>query len=187
MFITRHFDEERALALAALFLRRRGGEMKHLKLVKLMYLADREALKRWGHSITGDRYVSMKYGPVLSTVLDLIHEEAPGATSAWGRHIVESAPHTVKLVEEFPSDSLSQAEEELAEEIFREYGKMNRWKLVDLTHGFPEFKKPDECTKRWELPHADVLVAVGKTPSVAKSICDDKQDRVFEHSLLSVE
>src|SRR5687768_11748301 len=102
-----HFNEQKALALAALFLRLRGGEMKHLKLVKLMYLADRAAFSRWGHSITGDRYVSMEYGPVLSTVLDLIHEQLPASSNQWGKHIEESSPHTVKLTVDVVADALS--------------------------------------------------------------------------------
>ena len=36
--------------------------MPHLKLMKLMYLADREAVRTCGFPITGDRFVSMPQG-----------------------------------------------------------------------------------------------------------------------------
>ena len=53
--------------------------MSYMKLIKLLYLADREALLRWGRPITFDAYVSMDRGPVLSSVLDLINGgTAPG-------------------------------------------------------------------------------------------------------------
>jgi len=40
--------------------------MHYVKLIKLLYLADREALLRWGAPITTDRYVSMTMDPPLA-------------------------------------------------------------------------------------------------------------------------
>jgi hypothetical protein len=37
-----------------------------IKLIKLMYLAERLSLQRYGEPLTGDRLVSMPDGPVLS-------------------------------------------------------------------------------------------------------------------------
>jgi uncharacterized phage-associated protein len=48
--------------------------MSYMKLIKLLYLAGREALARWGRPIPTDTYVATKHGPVLSQVLDLITE-----------------------------------------------------------------------------------------------------------------
>ena len=50
------FNEEKATELAASILSW-GGSMKFVKLLKLIYLADREALDREGHSISTDRWV----------------------------------------------------------------------------------------------------------------------------------
>jgi hypothetical protein len=60
------FDERKATEAAAYLLRLRGGRMSYLKLIKLLYLADREALSRWGFSVTNDRHVSMPHGPHAS-------------------------------------------------------------------------------------------------------------------------
>ena len=45
----------------------RGGKMSYMKLLKLLYLVDREALLRWGRPVSTDRYVSMdiEYGDIL--------------------------------------------------------------------------------------------------------------------------
>ena len=73
------FNERRATEAAARFLRLRGGRMSYLKLIKMLYFLDREALLRWGRPVTTDRYVSMANGPVVSRIYDLIREEpAPG-------------------------------------------------------------------------------------------------------------
>lgn len=66
------FNERRATEAAAKFLKLRGGRMSYLKLIKLLYLLDREALLRWGRPVTTDRYVSMDNGPVVSRIYDLI-------------------------------------------------------------------------------------------------------------------
>lgn len=77
------FNERRATEAAARFRKLRGNRMSYLKLIKLLYLLDREALLRWGRPVTTDRYVSMDNGPVVSRVYDLIREEpAPGYRSS---------------------------------------------------------------------------------------------------------
>ena len=60
------FNEQKVAQMAAFLLARGKGKMKYLKLLKLLYLADRESMKRNGHPISGDSYVSMDHGPVLS-------------------------------------------------------------------------------------------------------------------------
>jgi hypothetical protein len=46
--VLRFNDPEKATEAAAKFLKLRGGRMSYLKLIKLLYLLDREALLRWG-------------------------------------------------------------------------------------------------------------------------------------------
>ena len=66
------FNERKAAQAAAWFLRQQGGRMPHLKLVKLMYLADRQSLDEHGFPITGVLAVSMPHGPVLSMTLNVV-------------------------------------------------------------------------------------------------------------------
>jgi len=82
------FNERKATQVAAQFLRLRGGRMSYMKLIKLMYLADREALLRWGRPISTDRYVSMDKGPVLSRVLDLATDgDDPSRPAIWSEQV----------------------------------------------------------------------------------------------------
>lgn len=135
------FDEAKATQTAALFLKLRGRRMHYLKLLKLMYLADREALLRWGIPISTDRYVSMDHGPVVSSTYSLIVEDMP--KPVWAEFI--SPPlgeYEIELLKEAPTDRLSRAEEALIHEIFDQYGQWNRWRLVDYLHTLPEWKNP---------------------------------------------
>jgi hypothetical protein len=46
--------------------------MSYIKLIKLLYLVDREALLLHGRPVTTDRYVQTDQGPSLSQINDLI-------------------------------------------------------------------------------------------------------------------
>lgn len=135
------FDENKATQSAAYFLKLRGGRMHYLKLIKLLYLADREALLRWGMPITTDRYVSMDHGPVVSNIYNLITDETADKPH-WSQYI--SPPfgeYEVELTKQAPTSRLSRAEEKLMDEIFAKYGHMYRFHLVDqVCHRLPEWK-----------------------------------------------
>jgi uncharacterized phage-associated protein len=142
------FNEAKTTQAAAHLLKLRSGKMSYMKLIKLLYLVDREALLRWGRPVTGDSYVSMSKGPVLSRTLDLATDEpAPGEHSIWAEHISEPEHYEVRLVKPAATDELSEAEVALIEEIFGQHGKKNRWQLVDLVHQLPE----------WEDPHGGAI------------------------------
>jgi uncharacterized phage-associated protein len=141
--MTQKFSQEKATAAAAFFLKLRGGRMSYLKLIKLLYLADRLALERWGFNITTDHYVSMNQGPVVSNIYDLITQDEENK-SFWSRFISPPLGEwEVELrSEELPENQLSRAEEKLLHEIFGTYGTWNRWKLRDFTHDLPEWQDP---------------------------------------------
>ena len=156
------FKERRATEAAARFLKLRGGRMSYLKLIKMLYFLDREALLRWGRPVTTDRYVSMDNGPVVSRIYDLIREEpAPGTDTVW-RHYI-SAPQgwdVALLVEPEPSE-ISPAEEALIDEIYAKHGRMSRWDLVRLSHELAEWQDPNGGAI--QIEYRDILRAGNKT------------------------
>ena len=103
------FNEEKATELAARMLSW-GGSMKFIKLLKLIYLADREALDREGHSISTDRWVSMKHGPVPTQTYNLIHQEDdPDRHPVWNQYIENQADYCIGLKKEIGINHLSEA------------------------------------------------------------------------------
>ena len=115
------FDEVKATQAAAYLLKKNGNQMKYLGLIKLLYLADRENLKEMERSITGDRYVSMKNGPVLSAVKNLITEE-DADREFWGKYISSPEDFVVRLKEDPGTDELCEFEEETLDRVFDQYG-----------------------------------------------------------------
>lgn len=164
------FREKKTIEAVVFLIKRHNGEMNYMKLIKLLYLADREALLTLGRPITYDRYVSMDQGPVLSHTLNKINEgDPPGIPSTWSRHI--SAPHNyaVRLIMDLEPWELSDAEIDILSNIYRQYGHMDKWELVGMLHEIlPEWQDPNGSS----LPilYQDILQAGGMSDAEIRSI-----------------
>lgn len=146
--------------------------MSYMKLIKLLYLADRKALLELGRPLTFDSYVSMRHGPVLSCTLDLISaESAPGAESYWREHIGPPQNFSVSLRRSPGAGALSAAEELILEEIFSEFGEMNRWDIVKFTHELPEWQDPG--TSCAPIMARTILLVEGFTEEEAAELIQD--------------
>lgn len=176
------FQEAKATQLAAFLLKKRGGKMNYLKLMKLMYLIDREGLTRWGQSMTRSNYVSMDKGPVLSEVLNLITEERLGE-SYWKRFISAPQNYDVALVVEPEFDELSKADVDLIEEIYTQFGYKSRWELVNFTHDLPEWTNPKGSSI--PIDYKRVLKAGGKSEQEIFEIISDLEETALFEQLVS--
>jgi uncharacterized phage-associated protein len=77
------FSEKKAAQVAAFFLYRAGGQLEILKLMKLMYLAERGSYEKFGEPMIGDKLVSMDNGPVLSITLNHMNHFLPSEPDGW--------------------------------------------------------------------------------------------------------
>jgi uncharacterized phage-associated protein len=179
------FREDKATQAAARLLRARGGSMHYLKLLKLLYLADRKALLELGRPISYDRFVSMPHGPVLSRTYDLIvGEPDPEQPSYWHQVISEPEGYKVALVGQAPRDQLSRAEEEILDQVFAQFGHWGRWRLAHYTHTLPEYRDPQGSSLPIEI--RDVLLGQGVSPEDATAIWDELvADSIVEQSATS--
>ena len=177
------FDEVKATQAAAAFLRLAGAPLNYMALIKLLYRADREAFRRCGISITTDKYVSMKLGPVTSNIYDRIKASSnPNAhPSFWSAHIQQgAAPYSVALQVDPGSSELSRAEQKLIEEIFAADGHKDGFALADECHrDFPEWNDPGESSSPIDI--SDIIAALGLSEDEALQIESliDKQRAAF--------
>jgi uncharacterized phage-associated protein len=141
------FNERKAAQMAAFFLGQ-GPEarMSHLKLMKLLYLADREAVRTFGLPISGDKPVSMPHGPVLSMTLNLMDGDIESRPGGWEEWISDKENHELSLRKSFALqdlDELSKAELSVLETVWKQFGAMGKWEIRDWTHQHcPEWKDP---------------------------------------------
>ncbi len=108
------------------------------KMVKLLYLADREHLRRFGRPITFDKYVAMPFGPVASSAFDLLK----------GNKVLGIDPsdlpfdmrkHDKIVVIEHPKREIdrsifSKSDLMVLDQTVEKYGNMSFDQLYQLTH-----------------------------------------------------
>ncbi len=160
-----HFDPQKTTQAAAVLLSLEGRVMDRIRLLKLLYLADRELLIARGRPITGDEAVAMNRGPVPSHTYHLIRgdEQSP---EDWGRHI-RSVAKKVILMGDPGHGELSRTEIETLERVSDRYRSLTTAGLSALTHEFAEWRDnfiPDTARP---IPWVEVLQAAGRADQVA--------------------
>jgi len=177
------FNEAKATQAAARLLTLRGGTMSYVKLIKLLYLADRDALIRWGRPITTDRYVSMDNGPVVSRIYDLIRDEPPpNSFRMWRRFISDPEDYEVRLLGDPGSGELSRPEQELIDEVFAQHGRQNRWTVVNYTRSLPEWTHPDGGAL--PIEYRDILKAAQKTEAEISAVEEALESAALDERIL---
>lgn len=171
------FDERKASQAAAYLLFRAGGRLPLLKLMKLMYLAERVSFQRYGDSITGDAMVSMPHGPVLSMTYDHLNGALASQAGGWktwvsGRAGNEVALQDPSMIRSPEKDllALSETDLECLAQVWTDFGHWDRWKLVEYTHtgGCPEWEDPKGSSR--PIPAARLLKALGHAPAEVEAL-----------------
>jgi hypothetical protein len=139
------FDIEKTIAAIGFLMSRENGELDMFLSLKMLYLADKQALINWGKPITGDSFVSMPKGPVLSETYNLFkgtnwnHEYQ----KRWNEFISEKVSHCIYLLKEPDLGLLSEREIEVLEEARNLIHQMVPWTVAKWLHDTcPEWKDP---------------------------------------------
>jgi uncharacterized phage-associated protein len=172
------FCEIEATQAAAWLLNKEPGRrMDVVKLSKLLYLADREALKRWGLPIIGGRYCNMEHGPVVSRVVDAMKpvSERKGFT-VWDEHLKRKEAEMV-LIEDPGRGRLHDAAIGLLDETFARYGAFPTWELRDRTHSLPEYQDPG--TSSLPIRPEVLLRHLGKSDEEIEELAADSKELEF--------
>ena len=131
-------NERKVAQMAAYFLERTPErKMSHLKLMKLLYLSDREAVRAFGWLISGDRLVSMPHGPVLSMTLNLMDGDVESQPGGWEEWISDKENHELSLRQPLRAgtlDELAPAEMAVLNTVWDKFGGMDKWEIRDWTH-----------------------------------------------------
>jgi uncharacterized phage-associated protein len=178
------FDERKSTQLAAQFLSLAGRKMKYIRLIKLLYIADREALGKWLYPLTGDTYYSLRHGPVVSTIYDLVTQDPEfSEPTFWGNHIKTSG-YDVLLRHDPSTDALAPAEITLVHNVHEEYKDIDTWNLVKKTHEeFPEWEDPG--LSRIPITYEAILKAMGMDEDGARERASEIEDHNYFRSVLN--
>lgn len=174
------FDQTKTAQAVAFLLKRSPRQREsYMKILKELYIADRESIKETGRPITGDAFVAMKKGPVLSQVYDLI--KGVHAGSAEWNHFIQKRMWDIELIEDPGIGKLCRYEMDKLAEVAERYKRHGKWRVVDLTHDFPEWKKNDPGNSMKPIPLSDVLEAINASDRQVLIESDAAERRAFHH------
>lgn len=182
------FNQVKTAQMAAWILSRCGSPMDIMKLMKLLYLSDRASFAKFGQSMTGDRMVSMPYGPVLSTTLNVMNGAGPRVHGGWDCWVSDRAGHRLALHDNCAPDrdsldELSQADFDVLEEVCAQFGHFGTFELSDYTHlHCPEWEDPRGSSVG--IKYETLFKALGKSEEQAAQLVanveqDDELDLMF--------
>ena len=171
------FNITKATEVAAAFLTKSAGKINIMKLVKLIYIVDRQSFDRRGIPVVGGWYISMRNGPVTSEVLDLINAGSlgPKDDDTWKRHIGARREHTVTLLKPISPRLVSSVEYKMIEAVWRQHGDKDQWELRDWCHAnCPEWSEISGGYQAIELGR--LTEALGKTPEQYQHIASEAKE-----------
>jgi uncharacterized phage-associated protein len=131
MAVRFEFDSGRMIAAVTYLVWKRPPEITKWKICKLLYLADKLHLVRYGRPISGDVYYALPWGPVPSYTLDALDDENELAMELRA-NLEEVAnsfrypQYALKRAAGEPSfEALSESDRKILDEVLRRFGGMS--------------------------------------------------------------
>lgn len=161
------YNSRKAAQVVAFFVLKQGGRVIELvKAIKLVYLADRESLRRCGAPILHEPRVALAQGPVNQTTLDYVDGNRLDP-EGWSRFIAPRVDKRTVSVQpgfvEADLDEFSRAELDVLESVWKRHGRFKGFQIVDWTHkpsNVPEWAAPQGSRKSRPIPLEQILRAV---------------------------
>jgi len=175
-----HYNEEKAAEIAAFFAHENNGSIEILKLMKLMYLAERESFRVFGDPLTGDNLYAMENGPNMSISYDICKHEIK--SGYWRKWLQDRDGNDLRLivdnVDEDELLELSESDLEVIRKIWREFGHMTSGQLIDYTHAnCEEWTAPPRRSSK-PISYGELLKALGYEENAREVI----EERALEQS-----
>lgn len=129
------------------------GKVDKIHLVKLMYLADKYHIMSYGRTITEDDFYAFPHGPAGSKTIDVLEYDSYVLQEYMGRakELIEmSNEKEFKLIEESQINDfemISESDIEALDFAITNFGKMDKWDVVNYTHDLKEWKQFEQLFK----------------------------------------
>ncbi|MBU4304246.1 MAG: SocA family protein [Candidatus Omnitrophica bacterium] len=159
------------------YLLKRIGPTDKLKLVKLLYFADKFHLIKYGRTITNDEYWAMDHGPVGSNIKDVLEYDSILSISKNELKYAEKFFSKVKRnkfqandIEVSPEfNFLSETDIEALDMTIKHFSSMSTWKIRDFSHKYPEWTQYEELfenkeTRRERIQTEELISIIPNDP-----------------------
>jgi len=127
-----------------------GGQINKMKAIKLVFLADRYHLRKYGRPITNDEYFAMDFGPVPSGSKDIaeLSEFLSDSETGYALEYIDVVDrYTYKSKKPGNQKVFSDTDLEALSFAWDKFGQFDQYVLADLTHELPEWKKHENGLK----------------------------------------
>lgn len=192
---TLEFDYKKATqAINLLACKEKDHKINKMKAIKLIWLADRYHLRKYGRPITGDEYVAMPYGPVGSTVKDIAESSsflAPEEQQYANKYLNKIGSYSLGCKKQPDLNVLSETDLEALEFAFDNFGSLDQYKLAKLSHKYPEWFKfqnelESKTSTRENMSYLDFFLnpkeKIDDKFKEDKEILDTTRDMFLEHN-----
>jgi uncharacterized phage-associated protein len=119
------FRSRKAAQAAAYFACKSRSKSDKMKLIKLLYLIERESIKQRGRPMLFDEFYSMKDGPICSDALNGINGELD--KPIWNKYLIKVDNKTIKPTKTFSDsdlDEISKSDLEILAHVWTQFGHM---------------------------------------------------------------
>lgn len=164
------YDIEKTIAAVAFLMQQENGRLDMFLSNKMLYLADKAAYVAWGKTITGDRFMSLPKGPVLSKTYNLF--KGIGAAKdlkEWNSYFSETVNNSIRLLRPANVGKLSEEEMEILEKARQEVNSCAPWDVADWLHQTcPEWNDPHGSSR--PIDPTVILTNAGRTADEIRMI-----------------
>ncbi len=144
-----------------------SSSMHELKIIKLVWAADRYHLRKYARTVSGDQYYAMINGPVGSMTKDvaefsnnstfrsLNNDSAFKYIASYINYKKSNQDAQLSSVNDTDKTELSDSDREALDFAWDNFGKYDYISLIEITHKYPEWtlkqSKLDEGEKRAKI------------------------------------
>lgn len=172
------FNYKKAVQSANYIIEKTGEPLDKMKVIKLLWIADRYHLRKYARLVTGDDYFAMVNGPVASQTLNLLNKDTGhiGTRELSYSNTYLSSPVKNKISTKSPTDKrfLSESDLEALNFAIDKFSSFSTTKLRDLSHKYPEYKKFEKALERNGGGRIEM-----KTEDFFKEADNDEYEKIF--------
>ena len=149
MSVEFQFDFPRVLAAVTYIASKKIPDLTMYKILKILFLADKNHLVRYGRTLTGDKYCALPDGPVPSRVYDLFKKQVlKKPFTKEGEQIVANL--SINKAKQYPefqartpfdADELSKSDIEALDYAIKELRSLDYDQIKRLTHKIPAYDR----------------------------------------------
>ncbi|MGY3088210.1 hypothetical protein ACVWYF_001243 [Hymenobacter sp. UYAg731] len=138
------FNHRKTTQALNFFASKEGGAINKMKALKLLWIADRLHVRKYGRLISNDTYFAMPRGPVASGARDIMNHTSylSEEERVYSEKFVSDETRTTfRSIADVELKVFSKTDHDAIIEAYNSFGKSDEQELSELSHVYPEWKR----------------------------------------------